>query len=118
MTHTSMRLKRSTRRRERTDLNNSLTGEAKRELRKQLVLQERREIMSRYWLVLLMSVILGGHLVSAQVTTGTISGVVQDSSGAVTPGVSVTVRNLDTGIARSVTTDERGRYTATNLTLG
>src|SRR2546422_11003299 len=74
--------------------------------------------MSRYLLVLLMSLILGGHLVSAQVTTGTISGVVQDSSGAVTPGVSVTVRNLDTGIARSGTTDERGRYTSSHLTLG
>src|SRR5258705_6889450 len=74
--------------------------------------------MSRYSLVLLMSVILGGHLVSAQVTTGTISGVVQDASGAVIPGASVTVRNLDTGIARSVTTDERGRYAASNLTLG
>src|SRR5436189_6288661 len=84
----------------------------------QLVLKERREIMSRYLLVLLMSVILGGHLVSAQVTTGTISGVVQDTSGAVIPGVSVTVKNLDTGIARSVTTDERGRYTAPNLTPG
>jgi len=35
--------------------------------------------MSRYLLVLLTSVILGGHLVSAQVTTGTISGVVQDN---------------------------------------
>src|SRR2546425_6725949 len=74
--------------------------------------------MSRYSLVLLISVILGGRLVSAQVTTGTISGVVQDTSGAVIPGVSVTVKNLDTGIARSVTTDERGRYTAPNLTLG
>ena len=74
--------------------------------------------MSRYSLVVLISVILGGHLVSAQVTTGTISGVVQDSSGAVTPGVTVTVRNLDTGMARSVTTDDRGRYTAPNLTLG
>ena len=37
--------------------------------------------MSRYLLVLLISVTLGGHLVSAQVTTGTISGVVQDASG-------------------------------------
>ena len=44
--------------------------------------------MSRYWLVLLMSVMLGGRLVSAQVTTGTVSGVVQDASGAVIPGVS------------------------------
>src|SRR2546425_9750465 len=111
MTHACMRLKRSTRRRERTDLNNSLTGEAKRELRKQLVLQERREIMSRYWLVLLMSVILCGHLVSAQVTTATISGVVQDTSGAVVPGVSGTVRKLGTGNAPHGTTHQRGPFT-------
>src|SRR6266850_1157642 len=68
--------------------------------------------MSRYSLVLLISVLLGGHLVSAQVTTGTISGVVQDSSGAVTPGVSVTVRNLDRGIALTV-----GREVVVSLTL-
>src|SRR3989442_9149525 len=74
--------------------------------------------MSRYLLVLLMSVILGGHLVSAQVTTGTISGVVQDSSGAVIPGVSVTVKNVETGIARTATTDEGGRYTVPDLSLG
>src|SRR2546428_3877927 len=74
--------------------------------------------MSRYLPVLLISVMLSGHLVSAQVTTGTISGVVQDSSGAVIPGVSVTARNLDTGITRTVTTDEGGRYTAPDLTLG
>src|SRR3989442_6824156 len=74
--------------------------------------------MSRYLLVLLMSVILGGHLVSAQVTTGTISGVVQDSSGAVIPGVSVTVKNVETGIARTATSDEGGRYTVPELTLG
>jgi len=56
--------------------------------------------MSRYLPVLLISVvvILSGHLVSAQVTTGTISGVAQDASGAVIPGVSVTVRNMDTGL--------------------
>src|SRR3989442_1846313 len=74
--------------------------------------------MSRYLPVLLMSVILGAHLVSAQVTNGTISGVVQDSTGAVIPGVSVIVKNLDTGIARTATTDEGGRYTVPDLTLG
>ncbi|HYR85012.1 MAG TPA: TonB-dependent receptor [Terriglobia bacterium] len=74
--------------------------------------------MSRYLPVLLISVILGGHLVSAQVTTGTISGVVQDSSGAVIPGVAVTARNTDTRTARTVTTDEGGRYTAPELSLG
>ena len=76
--------------------------------------------MSRYLAVLLIigSVILSGHLVFAQVTTGTILGVVQDSSGAVLPGVSVMVKNVDTGITRTATTDEGGRYTLPDLTLG
>src|SRR3989442_14740649 len=74
--------------------------------------------MSGFLSVLWFSLILSGHLVSAQVTTGTISGVVQDPTGAVIPGVSVTVRNVDTGTARTVTTDEGGRYTAPNLSLG
>ena len=74
--------------------------------------------MSRYLWMLLIIVILCGHPIAAQVSTGTILGVVQDSSGAVIPGVSVTVKNLDTGITRSVTTDEGGRYTIPDLTLG
>ena len=51
-------------------------------------------------------------------TTATIAGVVQDASGAVIPGVSVTTRNVDTGITRTVTTDEGGRYTLPDLTVG
>src|SRR6266699_4021978 len=74
--------------------------------------------MSRYLLALLIGVILSGPMVAAQVTTGTISGVVQDSSGAVIPGVSVTIKNVDTGITRSVTTGEGGRYVAPDLSLG
>src|SRR5438477_7535583 len=75
--------------------------------------------MSRYLPVLLIGVILlGGNAVSAQVTTATIAGVVQDSSGAVIPGVSVTVKNLNTGITRTATTDEGGRYTIPDLSLG
>lgn len=59
-----------------------------------------------------------GILISAQVTTGNISGVVQDSTGALMPGATITVKNLDTGLARTVTTDEGGRYSAPNLSLG
>ena len=51
--------------------------------------------MSRYLQVLFIILILSGP-VYAQVSTGTILGVVQDSSGAVIPGVSVTVKNLNT----------------------
>src|SRR5215831_7871552 len=81
----------------------------------------REEIgaMSRYLLVLLIGVVLfGGNVVSAQVTTATIAGVAQDSSGAVIPGVSVTAKNLETGLTRTATTDEGGRYTVPELTLG
>lgn len=55
---------------------------------------------------------------NAQLTTGTISGVVKDSSGAVVPEAAVTVKNLDTGIVRTVTCDAAGRYHASNLGLG
>lgn len=54
----------------------------------------------------------------AQVTTGTILGVVRDGTGAVIPGVSITVKNLDTGTARNVVSDEQGRYQASSLALG
>lgn len=61
---------------------------------------------------------LGIQVSIAQVTTGTISGRVSDSSGAVVPAVNVTLRNVETGISRSVTTDSAGRYRASELGLG
>src|SRR5437899_3807346 len=75
--------------------------------------------MSRYLPVLLISLIfLSGIAVSAQVTTATIAGVVQDASGAVIPGVSITIKNVETAITRTATTDQGGRYTVPDLTLG
>lgn len=74
--------------------------------------------MSRYLPVLLIAVILGAVVVSAQVSTGTISGVVQDPSGAVIAGAMVTVRDVDTGAVRTLTTDTGGRYLAPVLPVG
>src|SRR5207247_9061263 len=75
--------------------------------------------MTRYLPVLLISLIfLSGIAVSAQVTTATIAGVVQDASGAVIPGVSITIKNVETGVTRTATSDEGGRYTVPELTLG
>src|SRR6266700_635562 len=54
----------------------------------------------------------------SQVNTGTISGVVQDSSGALIAGATITIRHVDTGTARTVTSDEGGRYIAPVLPLG
>ena len=54
----------------------------------------------------------------AQMTTATLLGTVQDETGGVLPGASVTVVNLDTGITRTVLTDDEGRYRAASLSLG
>ena len=43
-------------------------------------------------------------------STAQISGTLKDQSGAVLPGVEVTVTQTDTGIKRSVPTDETGSY--------
>src|SRR3984893_4419995 len=74
--------------------------------------------MSRYLPVLVISMLLGACLVSAQVTTGTISGIVQDQSAAAIAGAEVTIKNVDTGTNRTLTSDAGGRYTAPDLPLG
>jgi Carboxypeptidase regulatory-like domain/TonB-dependent Receptor Plug Domain len=51
-------------------------------------------------------------------TGGTISGSVSDSTGALIPGASVTIKNVDTGLARELVSDEQGRYSAPNLPVG
>jgi len=50
--------------------------------------------------------------------TGSISGIVSDSSGAVIPGATVTVRNMDQGLQTKSTTDARGFYTFPRLPVG
>jgi hypothetical protein len=49
---------------------------------------------------------------------GAISGRVTDTSGAVIPGASVELKNLDTGLTRVVTSDAQGNYRAPELPLG
>ena len=66
----------------------------------------------------LLCLALFGHSALAQVTTGAISGTVRDGTGGVLPGVTVTVRHLDTGAVRVAITDGNGAYRAPNLSLG
>src|SRR5262245_2431186 len=53
--------------------------------------------------------ILSCAVVFAQ-STAQINGTVKDQSGAVLPGVEVTVIQTDTGVQRSMPTDETGSY--------
>src|SRR5215470_13537362 len=55
---------------------------------------------------------------NAQVTGATLSGTVTDASGAVIPGVMISIKNRATGIARTVISDEAGLYSAPNLQAG
>jgi len=46
----------------------------------------------------------------SQITTGTIQGTVADVNGAIVPGANVEIKNLDTNLSRTLTTDEGGRF--------
>ena len=50
--------------------------------------------------------------------TAEISGTVKDQSGAVLPGVEVTVTQTQTGTTRSAVTNETGSYLLSNLPIG
>ena len=50
--------------------------------------------------------------------TAQMSGQITDDSGAVLPGVTVTVTQTDKGFARTVVTDGTGTYVVTNLPTG
>ncbi|RPI18202.1 MAG: hypothetical protein EHM61_28910, partial [Acidobacteria bacterium] len=54
----------------------------------------------------------------AGMTTGTISGVVKDPTGAVIPGAEVVVNNVDTDAKRTVVSDDSGFYTVPNIPTG
>lgn len=68
----------------------------------------------------LFVLLVSAQLLSAQtqITTGTIQGVVTDTNGAIVPGASVEIKNLDTNFSRSATTDEGGRFVALALPPG
>src|SRR5207249_2766182 len=70
-------------------------------------------------LVAVLAVALSATLpIAAQVLYGSLTGVVQDSAGAVVPGASVKVRNAGTSQEFSAQTNDAGGYTFSNLVSG
>ncbi len=71
---------------------------------------------------LILGVILAASLIpaslAAQAVTGTILGTVTDDSGAILPGVTVTITHTDTGLVRTVVSDSGGEFTAPSLPTG
>src|SRR5690348_17059501 len=68
--------------------------------------------------ILALAALLFSAPASAQFDTAQISGVIQDSSNAVLPGVDVVLVAVGTGIERRTVTNESGVYTFTNVPVG
>lgn len=66
-------------------------------------------------LLAIATVLLATSAARADVTRFDLSGTVTDSTGGVLPGVTITIKNGDTGQTRTTVTDERGRYSFTAL---
>ncbi len=69
-----------------------------------------RSSVLRLLLAACFLVVLSGLDLLAQSGTGLITGVVRDEQGGVLPGVTVTLRNQESGVARTTTTEADGRY--------
>src|SRR4026207_213386 len=68
-------------------------------------------------LLLLALLVIADRSVWAQ-ATAQIAGTVRDQSGAVLPGVEVTVTQTDTAVTRTALTNETGSYVLSNLPIG
>src|SRR5258708_4359525 len=69
-------------------------------------------------LTLLFGVLFAVQVAMAQVDQGAITGVVEDTSGAVVPNAQVTVKNTDTGLELQGTTNGSGFYVFSPLKIG
>ncbi|MGH9375791.1 MAG: carboxypeptidase-like regulatory domain-containing protein, partial [Terriglobia bacterium] len=66
-------------------------------------------------LLLVVASIVTPARVFGQVSGGGVSGSVTDASGAAMPNVKISLRDMATGVTRTIVTDARGFYTAPDL---
>ncbi len=72
----------------------------------------------RFVAAIAVLIVLQPCLAFAQTATGTIVGVVKDSSGALIPGVSIAVKHTDTGQTRTAISSDSGSYNVPLLPVG
>jgi hypothetical protein len=68
--------------------------------------------------LMMIVVLLAPASMSAQGTTGAITGTVTDPSGAVIAGATVTIKQIDTNAVKTLTTSDAGTYMVTLLQPG
>jgi hypothetical protein len=81
-------------------------------------MMDKMGVKPTLFLLFVMMATMFSRAASAQVVTATISGKVEDPSGAGISGATVTVKSLETGATRAATTDEAGDYKVLSLPLG
>jgi len=69
-------------------------------------------------LFILMTLVHGAAGAAWAQSTGTLRGTITDAQGAVTPGVTIVIRNQATGVTRTVVSDVSGLYVAASLPPG
>src|SRR5262245_12458808 len=72
------------------------------------------------WLsgLIVLVLCLGACATSAYAQNAQVAGVVKDSAGLVIPGVTVTAKNVDTGLTRTAITETNGEYRVPSLPPG
>jgi len=71
-----------------------------------------------YWFLLYLCLGLAVGTASAQIDQGSITGTVQDSSGAVVPNAQIMVTNTDTGLNLQTRSNASGTYVVSPLKIG
>src|SRR2546425_1477353 len=75
-------------------------------------------VFGRFATAIVVLIALSTCLSFAQTSTATILGVVKDASGALVPGVSITVKHTESGLTRTAISSERGGYNLPLLPVG
>ncbi len=72
----------------------------------------------KLWVILFALLVLTTPWMAAQQATANLAGTISDETGAVLPGVDVTLRNVENGSTRNVITDDTGQFRVTNVAPG
>src|SRR5688572_17184177 len=72
----------------------------------------------RCGVMLVMVTLTLGTVAAAQTTNATIEGTVLDAQGAVLPGVTLTLRNVESGVTRTAVSEGDGGYRLAGLPPG
>src|SRR5947199_4336159 len=75
-------------------------------------------VLGRWGIAIIVLIAFGTSLIFGQGGTATSLGTVRDTSGALIPGVSITIKHTDSGLTRPVLSSETGNYVAPARPVG